>query len=417
MNLQNPAAAASSARPKPLKLAFFAEISRCAPKYLLYRDDNPGVGPVWAVFTGSQMASTPLDGLFGKVEFAEGEEYFRFRFRFLFALLLGGFVLSGLFALMAWTGINPLHPTFVAVVSLHSLASGALLLLLRGHRERFQLIAWVYAASCFGDFLASLVFVTADEFRLVWFVTNLAGVYIILGRPAGVAATVLTLVCVTVVNRQLETPFSGNAMTTFYFSLVYESVFFYVYAGRSLSFYLRLVESNAQLQEMAARDPLTGLLNARAYYGLCDRLIRPAQRSGSPFSVLFIDLDHFKSVNDTHGHEAGDVVLKAVAACLGASSRQSDVVGRIGGEEFSIFLPDTPLAGAMQLGEKLRGDIESLLPDIGGLRLRVTASIGVAGNQPRHQSIAEIQREADTAMYQAKAAGRNRVSQLAAAVG
>jgi diguanylate cyclase (GGDEF)-like protein len=358
------------------------------------------------------MANAVFSGLFGEVEFDEGEEYFRFRFRFLFALLLGGFVLSGLFALLSVAGINPLDPTFVAVVTLHSFGSGVLLLLLRGHRERFQVIAWVYALSCFGDFLASLVYVSADEFRLVWFVTNLAGVYIILGRPAGVAATVLTIVSVAIVNRQLATPFSDNAMTTFYFSLAYESVFFYVYAGRSLSFYQRLVESNARLQEMAARDPLTGLLNARAYYGLCDRLIRPAQRSGASFSVLFIDLDHFKSINDTHGHEAGDVVLKAVATCLAASSRQSDVVGRIGGEEFSIFLPDTTLAGAMLLGEKLRRDIEALMPDIGTTRLRVTASIGAAGNQPEHQSIAEIQREADAAMYQAKAAGRNRVTSL-----
>lgn len=358
------------------------------------------------------MGNTGFGGIFGNVEFAEGEEYFRFRFRFLYALLLGGFVLSGLFALMSVTGINPLDPTFVAVVTVHSLSSGLLLLLLRGHRERFQVIAWVYAVSCFGDFLASLVYVTADEFRLVWFVTNLAGVYIILGRPAGVAATFLTIFSVAMVNGQLATPFSDNAMTTFYFSLAYESVFFYFYAGRSFSFYQRLVESNAQLQEMASRDPLTGLLNARAYYSLCDRLIRPAQRSGASFSVLFIDLDHFKSINDTHGHEAGDVVLKAVASCLAASSRQSDVVGRIGGEEFSIFLPDTSLAGAMMLGEKLRRDIEAMLPDIGTTRLRVTASIGAAGSQAGHASIAAIQREADAAMYQAKATGRNRVTSL-----
>jgi diguanylate cyclase (GGDEF)-like protein len=367
----------------------------------------------WAVISVIHMAITGFGGVFGSVAFEEGEEYFRFRYRFLFALLFGGFVLSGLFALMSRSGVNPLDPTFVSVVTGHSLASGVLLLLLRGHRERFHAIAWIYAVACFGDFLASLVYVTVDEFRLVWFVTNLAGVYIILGRPAGVAATVFTLVSVEVVNQHLATPFSGNAMTTFNFSLVYESVFFYVYSGRSHSFYLRLVESNIQLKEMADRDPLTGLMNARAYYAVCDRLIRAAQRSGAPFAVLFVDLDHFKTINDTHGHEAGDVVLKAVAACLAASSRESDVVGRIGGEEFSIFLPDTPLAGALLLGEKLRADIEALMPNIGAASLRVTASIGAASSQPRHAAIADIQREADAAMYQAKAAGRNRVTSLA----
>ena len=151
-------------------------------------------------------------------------------------------------------------------------------------------------------------------------------------------------------------------------------------------------------------------MNDRAYYAATERLIRLSLRTSEPFSVLFVDLDHFKSINDNYGHEAGDAVLKEVAACLAGNARDCDALGRIGGEEFSLFLPNTDLAGAEVVAEKLRAAIEGLAPIAGETRLKVTATIGVARNQPGHQSIADIQRLADQAMYLAKKQGRNRVT-------
>lgn len=165
---------------------------------------------------------------------------------------------------------------------------------------------------------------------------------------------------------------------------------------------------------MASHDMLTGVLNARAYYEVCDRLIHVARRSGNPYSVLFIDLDHFKTINDSYGHAAGDVVLKAVAECLTKAIRHSDALGRIGGEEFSVFLPNTDEEGAATLAENIRHAVESLRPEIEERHLRVTASIGVAADQDRVQSMLEIQQNADRAMYEAKAEGRNRVSRFRA---
>lgn len=350
--------------------------------------------------------------LTGNVEFDEDEEYQAFRYRFLFVIAATGAMFSGLLAWLGFAGVNPLHPTFLISVTSHALGAALLVLLLRGHKERFNVVAWAYAALTFVHFLFAANFVTTDEFRLVWFVVNLAGFYIILGRLVGACVTVLSVVAVTLLNGHLAQPFSPNAMTTFYFAMIYSAVFFHVYSDRSVSFYQRLVYANAKLRVLSERDPLTGLFNARTYYALCDKLIRGAQRSGQPYSVLFVDLDHFKSINDTYGHEAGDAVLKSVANCLAEGSRGSDVVGRIGGEEFSIFLPDTDLAGAQQLAEKLRQNIEALMPSVGEQRLRVTSSIGVAMCRQQQQSIAEVQREADQAMYRAKAAGRNRVTCL-----
>jgi diguanylate cyclase (GGDEF)-like protein len=161
---------------------------------------------------------------------------------------------------------------------------------------------------------------------------------------------------------------------------------------------------------MASHDMLTGVLNARAYYVACENLILMAKRTGQPYAVLFIDLDHFKLVNDTYGHSAGDAVLKAVASCLGRSIRQSDALGRIGGEEFSIFAPNTDKNGAMQLAEAIRAAVESLNPSIGERNLKVTASIGVATCSGHVEAMQAIQQKADQAMYVAKSLGRNRVS-------
>lgn len=173
-----------------------------------------------------------------------------------------------------------------------------------------------------------------------------------------------------------------------------------------------LAEANKQLQYLANHDPLTGVLNARTYYEVCDRMMCTAQREKESFSVLFVDLDHFKNINDSYGHDVGDIVLKSVSSCMVKTVRDCDVIGRVGGEEFSIYLPDTDNSGAMIVAEKVRLKVSELMPSFSGGVLSITVSIGVATSLKHHKSIADIQRDADHAMYHAKKDGRNRVSCL-----
>ncbi|MEO5366906.1 MAG: GGDEF domain-containing protein [Magnetococcus sp. WYHC-3] len=350
--------------------------------------------------------------LFGQVDFDEGEEYLRFRYHFILILILWGMVITGTFVLANWTGLNDVGLIHTAANIVLLVASLLLILVLRGRKHLFLPVTWVYAVLNYAVFVSALLHVPADELRVVWFFQLIAGVFILLGRQAGVATTLASVGGIVVINGHLSQPYSSNAMATIVLSLAGSCVFFYAYTGRSLSFYRRMVDANAQLRILSSRDPLTGLLNARAYYETTDRLLRLSLRNGTPFSMLFIDLDHFKSINDRHGHEAGDKVLRETAACLASQARRSDALGRIGGEEFSMFLSNTDLKGAMALAETLRQNLESLMPVIGDTPLRVTASIGVASNQPGYHNVADIQRQADLAMYQAKAQGRNRVTSL-----
>jgi diguanylate cyclase (GGDEF)-like protein len=295
-------------------------------------------------------------------------------------------------------------------MQLFTLTALGLWLVLRGRKQLFRLVGWAYEIVCLMEYTSSLWLVPGDELRLMWFFVNIPGVFILFGSGAGWFITVLTIVWLVISNSLMPVSYSSNALATFSISLIYMGVFFHAYGARSLSYFLRMRDYNRELALLASRDMLTGVFNARAYYAACQQNIQSASRSRQPYAVIFIDLDHFKAVNDTHGHAAGDAVLKAVAACLGQIVRQSDLLGRIGGEEFCVFTPNTGRGGALQLAEALRCAVEALNPSIGDRCLRVTASIGVAVCEDRVEEMQTIQQRADQAMYAAKKLGRNRVS-------
>jgi diguanylate cyclase (GGDEF)-like protein len=163
----------------------------------------------------------------------------------------------------------------------------------------------------------------------------------------------------------------------------------------------------ATAETRAATDALTGLPNKRALDDTLKRMAAQAGRTASPLSIVFLDLDHFKNINDTYGHERGDEVLAAVGAVLRDDLRVSDFAGRIGGEEFLILLPDTGRGGALEVAEKIRASIHHL--GVRGLAQPVTASLGVATMPDDSLEIDTLVRTADRALYSAKQNGRDRV--------
>jgi diguanylate cyclase (GGDEF)-like protein len=162
----------------------------------------------------------------------------------------------------------------------------------------------------------------------------------------------------------------------------------------------------ALAEARAATDSLTGLPNRRAVQDALKRTIAQAGRTLSPMAVLLLDLDHFKQINDTFGHDRGDAVLAAVGDVLSRSLRTSDFVGRNGGEEFIALLPDTGVEGALEAAEKLRGAIERVT--VPGIDRPVTASVGAAVYPHTAADAESLLRLADRALYAAKANGRNR---------
>ena len=165
----------------------------------------------------------------------------------------------------------------------------------------------------------------------------------------------------------------------------------------------------SQMRELASVDGLTGAVNHNTAVSLLAHSLERGRRENQPVSFVMLDLDHFKDVNDHHGHVIGDTVLRAVAACARARLRGSDVLGRLGGEEFGLVLPATGLTGARHLAEQVRLAVEALeLKGDGGKPLRVTLSAGVA-EAARADTPETLMHLADKALYQAKQKGRNRV--------
>ena len=170
-----------------------------------------------------------------------------------------------------------------------------------------------------------------------------------------------------------------------------------------------LHQAYERAREMARTDELTGLANRRAFLEQGAAALDQALRYGRPLSLVMCDIDHFKPINDTHGHAAGDAVLRAVAERLRRAARVADISGRLGGEEFALLLPETGEEAAVILAERLRRDVGSQAVLYDGVVLRFTCSFGVAEHSATMERLGHLLGAADKALYRAKALGRDRV--------
>jgi len=162
-------------------------------------------------------------------------------------------------------------------------------------------------------------------------------------------------------------------------------------------------------EELAATDALTGLNNRRAFEERARAELLRSQRYMRPLTLLMIDIDHFKTVNDSFGHHAGDLTLKAIARTLNDAKRESDIVGRVGGEEFAVLLPETTNEAAWSFAERLCALVKECSPAFEGVSPALTVSIGVAAARVDTAGIEPLMRQADQALYEAKRLGRDRI--------
>lgn len=165
----------------------------------------------------------------------------------------------------------------------------------------------------------------------------------------------------------------------------------------------------AALERLAGIDPLTEVMNRRRFMEMAAAELGRAVRNGQPLVLVMLDLDHFKTINDRYGHPAGDEALRMVARLLAAQCRASDLLARFGGEEFVMLLPETGLAGAMVMLERIRRAVATTAFQHEGWPVGLTASIGVAGWRGEAETLDTLLARADAALYEAKRAGRNLV--------
>lgn len=180
-----------------------------------------------------------------------------------------------------------------------------------------------------------------------------------------------------------------------------------------ISYRIKILEdiraSQDELKKQAATDPLTRLYNRRFFFSEADYLLELARNSHTPLTVVVIDIDHFKQVNDTHGHGVGDQVIVSIAQALKKFSRSKDLIARFGGEEFVMLLPETALEEAAGCAERIRAAIENLQTTVEDSDINCTISLGIAAVDVSNESIESALNRADKALYEAKNTGRNRI--------
>lgn len=344
------------------------------------------------------------------ISFNESEENLAFRFRFLNAVMLTAVVSTSIFALLDQFGLNSLGSIQLFFTELYALASIALIGYLRGRKHAYNVCAWSVIISAYALFSSALIHVPNDELRIIWYYILVVVAYVSQGNKAGIIVTAASIIAVAVAKFNMGIVISDNAFATFVLSLAVASGITYSYTNLANSYFERMLRNVLQLRDLASKDPLTGLWNSRFFADASNNLFEISQRNNEPLCILFIDIDHFKSINDTYGHQTGDIVLREVAHCLSGHLRKSDLLSRIGGEEFVVLMCNTDIYGAHTIAEKLRSGTESLRNLIPSAPDRhITISIGIAQNVPSDDSIIDTQKRADLAMYEAKLRGRNRV--------
>ena len=232
---------------------------------------------------------------------------------------------------------------------------------------------------------------------------------LILGKTMTTIATAAVIACYMIMAYDNNT--DGMASLSYWgrtFALI-APVVLVAYITTMLSADIRF--AIAKIKRVSDTDELTGVYNMRAFSAILKRSFQQSIRHTHPLSIVMIDADNLKSINDTHGHEAGDKLLKHLIRTFADELRQTDVLARYGGDEFTILLPETGRTGAAEVAERIRKSVEDSRFDVrGGLDLRTTISLGIASYPEDGSNVEIIVEKADKALYRAKREGRNRVA-------
>ncbi len=353
--------------------------------------------------------------LFGEPVYAEHEGLQAFQHRFLISIALSAVVFNlALIALFSVTSSgSDFYPFVAACWSSAIVANLALWLWLRAHPRQLKIGSLLTATLYWLNLYVPGTALPPDPLLPMWGVLMIIGVFMMVGRTWGWLAFVVCLVSSHWLLARIDlTPFP-NAMATLWFVSIAGAVLGHIYVARFDYFFSRMAYYNERLLWLSEHDSLTSALNAGAFYEQCNTQMTLCRRQQLPYVVLFIDLDHFKRVNDNYGHAMGDQVLVQVAQLARDCLRDNDLLGRVGGEEFSIFLPGATLDGGHAVAERIRRRIQDANMTFNGRQTQVTASIGLMWANRADQSfesIHDIQPLADKAMYEAKRAGRNQVA-------
>ena len=346
--------------------------------------------------------------LYSGFKFTEEEDLLQFKFKMLNSIFIIVAFFSALFGLLSDLGINDIGPIHSKVDYIYSFLTIMLILFLRFSKKNYSLTAHSLLIISLMTFTSALVFVPQDEFRMIWFYLLVFVAYIISGKMSGLLCTLASITIILSVNFFIDLQLSQVAINSGILGLIIGSFLSYIYTDKITNYENSLKQQNSSLSVLASTDYLTGIMNRRMFNEISEHYFKTAQKNGLTLTLLLLDLDHFKKVNDTYGHQAGDQLLKRFVATLERILNKSDIFARIGGEEFAILLSQVNSNDAYILAERIRNEIENDFITYEGQDIRVTISIGISDMRETDTVFENIFSRADMALYRAKHEGRNK---------
>jgi diguanylate cyclase (GGDEF)-like protein len=346
--------------------------------------------------------------LFSGFKFSGSEDLLQFKFKMLNSIFITVAFFSALFGVLSDLGINDIGPIHSKVDYVYSFLTIMLILFLRQSKKNYDLTAHALLIISLLTFTSALIFVPQDEFRMIWFYLLIYVAYMIQDRTSGIFYTLASIIIILTVNIFIELQLSQVAINSGILGLVIGSFLSYTYTNKITNYENSLKQQNTSLSVLASTDYLTGIMNKRMFNDISEHYFQTAQKNHFHLTLVLLDLDHFKKVNDTYGHQAGDQLLKRFVKKLERILNKSDIFARIGGEEFAILLSQINSDDAYILAEKIRKEIENDFITYEGQDIFVTTSIGISENKETDTEFKNIFSRADIALYQAKNEGRNR---------
>ena len=345
--------------------------------------------------------------LYSGFKFGGDEDLLQFKFKMLNSIFIIIAFFSALFGLLSDLGINDIGPIHSKVNYVYSFLTVMLIFFLRLSKENYLLTVHSLLIISLLTFTSALIFVPQDEFRIIWFYLLILVAYMISGKTSGILYTLASIVIILTVNFFVDLQLSQVAINSGVLGLLIGSFLSNVYTNKITNYENSLKQQNSSLNVLASTDYLTGIMNRRMFNEISEHYFQTAQKNKLNLTLLLLDLDHFKKVNDTYGHQAGDLLLIRFVETVENILTKSDIFSRIGGEEFAILLSQINREDAYDLAEKIRKEVENITINYEGQNVFVRTSIGITRNGPTDTSFDDMFSRSDMALYKAKKEGRN----------
>lgn len=346
--------------------------------------------------------------LYSGFKFGGDEDLLQFKFKMLNSIFIIVAFFSALFGLLSDLGVNDIGPIHSKVNYVYCFLTIMLIIFLRSSKKNYNLTAHSLLIISLITFTSALIFVPQDEFRMIWFYLLIFVAYMISGKMSGLLCTLASIVIILTVNFFVDLQLSQVAINSGILGLIIGSFLSYIYTNKITNYENSLKQQNSSLSVLASTDYLTGIMNKRMFNEISERYFHTAQKGDLNLTLFLLDLDHFKKINDTYGHQAGDQLLVSFVKTVEKILRKSDIFARIGGEEFAILLSQIERKDAFNLAEKIRNEVENITIQSEGKNIFVRTSIGITQTSTTDDSFDDVFSRADLALYKAKKEGRNR---------